>query len=336
MKIMIAGGAGFIGLNFIKYLINNDSDSDIICFDKMTYAANKNEITALSDRGEISLFKGDIANTEDVENVFSKYEPDILVNFAAETHVDRSFLAPDLFCRTNITGTVILLEASVKYHVKRFHQISTDEVYGPNTDGKIFDENSKLSPTSPYSASKAAAEMMVLSYFKSHGLNATIERSSNNYGEYQYPEKLIPLVISRAINDEKIPVYGNGCNRRSWLYVNDHCEATARILKYGKTGEIYNITSRNNVSNLELIQKILKIMNKKDDLIQFIQDRPSHDISYEASSEKIKKDLLWSEKVDLDSGLEKTVNWYTKNIPMLNNIINSKEYREYFKDVYKL
>ena len=311
MKILVTGGAGFIGCNFIKYLIKTHKDAEIICFDKLTYAGNLHNIEEEINEGKLRFIKGDIADEESVNAAFRELKPDLVVNFAAETHVDRSISDPSVFIKTNVMGTQVLLDASVRFGVKRFHQVSTDEVYGDlPIDGKdlFFTEESPLRPSSPYSASKAAADLLTLAYHRTYGLNVTITRCSNNYGPYQFPEKLIPLMITNAEKGLPLPVYGDGKNVRDWLYVEDHCAAIDEVLFYGKNGEIYNVSGNEEKSNVEIVDLIIKELGKGQ--ILYVPDRPGHDKRYALSSNKITKHLNWKPQTPFNSGITETIRWY--------------------------
>lgn len=324
MILLVTGGAGFIGSNFIFYQLKNHPEDRIICLDKLTYAGNLETLESVKNNPNFRFVKADICDKGAIDKLFSEEKPDVIVNFAAESHVDRSINDTSVFLQTNIIGTQVLLDACRKYNV-RFHQISTDEVYGDlpidRTDLK-FTEETPLKASSPYSASKASADLVVLSYYKTHGLPVTITRSSNNYGGYQYPEKLIPLTILNALENKPVPVYGNGENVREWIYVEDHCEAVDFVIRNGKIGEIYNVGGGTEKSNIDVVTKILEIMNKPKSLISYVADRPGHDRRYAVDCSKIKKELSWQPKTDFDTGLEKTVEWYLENENWLKSIKN--------------
>ncbi|MGM0409555.1 MAG: dTDP-glucose 4,6-dehydratase [Bacillota bacterium] len=311
MNILVTGGAGFIGSNFIIYLINNYNDY-IINLDKLTYAANLDYLSEIKNEDNYEFIKGDIRDRNLLEKILRK-KIDYIVNFAAESHVDRSLNNAEKFIKTNVEGTQILLDMAKKYKVKKFLQISTDEVYGSLGKKGVFDEQSSLNPTSPYAASKASADLLVRSYYKSFNLNVNITRSTNNYGPNQFPEKLIPLFITKALKGEKLPLYGDGRNIRDWLYVKDHCRAIDLVMRNGKKGEIYNISANNELSNIEITKKIISILNKDEKLINFVEDRMGHDFRYALSSKKIKKELGWKNTTKFKEGLEKTINWYCNN-----------------------
>ncbi|MHA1268794.1 MAG: dTDP-glucose 4,6-dehydratase [Candidatus Helarchaeota archaeon] len=311
MKILITGGAGFIGSNFIHYIINEKSEYEIINLDLLTYAGNLDNLKDIEKKENYKFIKGDITDFETVNKIMKQV--DFVINFAAESHVDRSIKNPDIFVRTNVQGTQILLESARINEVKKFIQISTDEVYGTLGPTGFFTETSPLLPNSPYSASKAAADLIIRSYFKTYGLPVAITRCSNNYGPYQYPEKFIPVIINRAIRNKSIPVYGDGTNIRDWIYVIDHCSGILAVLERGKDGEIYNIGCNNEIRNIDLVKMILELMGKPESLIQFVKDRPAHDKRYAIDATKIKKELNWRPKFDFQKGIEQTINWYIEN-----------------------
>ena len=303
MVIAVAGGAGFVGSAFIRYISRTHPEDRIICFDALTYAADMENLSTVSDNSRFTFIKGDITERKDVDGLFS-FHPDILVNFAAESHVDRSIEFPELFIKTNVYGTGVLLDACAEYGIGRFHQISTDEVYGDLPLDRMdlrFTESSPIKPSSPYSASKAGADLLVLSYVRTYGLNATISRSSNNYGPGQNREKLIPKTIWNALHGMSIPVYGDGRNIRDWIHTDEHARAVDLIIRNGKSGEIYNIGADNEISNIDLIRKILSVLGKPEDLISFVPDRKGHDRRYAINPEKIRKELGFSaEQRDLE------------------------------------
>lgn len=322
MVLLVTGGAGFIGSNFILYQLKKHPEDRIICLDKLTYAGNLETLKDVKDNHNFRFIKADICNKEAVAKAFSEENPDIVINFAAESHVDRSINNTSIFLKTNIIGTQVLLDACRKYNA-RFHQISTDEVYGDlpieETD-LFFSENTNLSPSSPYSASKASADLITLSYYKTYRLPVTITRCSNNYGSHQYPEKLIPMTILSALENKPVPVYGNGRNVRDWIYVEDHCKAVDLVIRNGEAGEIYNIGGSSEKSNIEVVSKILEIMDKPKSLITYVPDRPGHDRRYAVDYSKIEKELLWQPKTDFEYGLEKTVEWYIQNEDWLKSV----------------
>lgn len=314
-KMLITGGAGFIGSNFIHYILSKYNDYQVINLDKLTYAANLDNLKDTEDNKNYRFIHGDIADQEFIFKLFENEKFDIVINFAAESHVDNSILNPQIFTITNILGTQVLLDACRKYNIKRFHQVSTDEVYGelPLDDKNIlFTEKTPLNPSSPYSASKASADMLVKSYYRTYSLPITISRCSNNYGPYQHLEKLIPLMISKAINNDNLPVYGNGLNVRDWLHVYDHCTAIDLIIHEGKIGEIYNIGGNNEKSNIDVVKIILKELGKSEKLIKYVNDRPGHDLRYAIDSTKIKTTLNWKPVYSFEKGILDTIKWYTK------------------------
>lgn len=324
MVHLITGGAGFIGTNYISFLIKNYPDDIIVCADKLTYAGKYSNIEPFLLNRHFVFEKIDICNRDAVYNIFEKYNFDCVVNFAAESHVDRSINNPDVFLQSNILGTEVLLSAVNRYHVKRFHQISTDEVYGDlplDAPDIKFSENDFLKPSSPYSASKASADLLCLAYFRTYGTPITISRCSNNYGPYQFPEKLIPFMIKKALNNEKLPLYGDGKNVRDWIYVEDHCLAVDSIVRNGKIGEIYNIGADNEKANIDIVKFILKYLKKSDSLISFVPDRLGHDRRYAIDSKKIENELGWKALVNFDSGLKKTIDWYLSDTNRLSDCL---------------
>ena len=314
MKLLVTGGAGFIGINFIKYMKRVHPDYRIVCYDLLTYAANRQCLTELEDSDGFRFVRGDIRDREAIYSLLAEEGFDAVINFAAESHVDRSIENPDLFISTNVLGTGVLLDACLKYGKIRFHQISTDEVYGdlPFESSHTFNETDRLLPSSPYSASKASADLLVLSYGRTFGLPVTISRSSNNYGPYQHSEKLIPTVIRKALADERIPVYGDGRNLRDWLHVDDHCKAIDLILHNGTIGEIYNVASEKEQSNLELVSVLLSLVGKDASLISFVDDRPGHDLRYPIDCSKIKAELGWRAEKSFSEGLCEAVAFYSE------------------------
>lgn len=337
MKILVTGGAGFIGGNFAHLMVNKYPDDEIVVLDALTYAGNLETLEPVMDKPNFKFVKGDITDRAFIDDLFAKEHFDMVVNFAAESHVDRSIEDPEIFLRTNILGVQILLDACRKYGVKRFHQVSTDEVYGDlplDRPDLLFREDTPIHTSSPYSASKAAADLLVLAYHRTFGLPVTISRCSNNYGPYHFPEKLIPLVISRALADEPIPVYGEGANVRDWLYVNDHCTAIDLILRTGRDGEIYNIGGHNEVSNLEVVKTILRALNKPESLIHFVKDRPGHDLRYAMDPTKIETELGWQPEYRFETGIQKTIDWYLTHRDWWEHIVNG-EYQNYYAKMYK-
>lgn len=327
---------GFIGSNFIRYLLNSYNDFSIVNLDKLTYAGNPENLKDLEtlSSDKYSFFKGDICDFELVNNIVEKESINYIINFAAESHVDRSIENPNVFVQTNVIGTQTLLNVAKKNKIKKYLQVSTDEVYG-SLDFKddAFSETTNLSPSSPYSASKAAADLLVRSYYKTFNLPINITRCSNNYGPYQFPEKLIPLMINNALNDKSLPIYGEGINIRDWIHVEDHCEAILRVLIDGKIGEIYNIGGDTELANIDLVKMILKLLNKHESLIKFVTDRPGHDLRYAMNHEKITKNLNWQPKIRFEEGLNTTIEWYKNNKEWLNKVIN-KEYLKYYERTY--
>ena len=325
MTIIVTGGAGFIGSNFIYNQLNNHPEDKIICFDALTYAGNINTLKTAMTNPNFSFVKGDITDEQTVNSLFENEKPDIVVNFAAESHVDRSIIDPSIFLKTNIIGTQILMEACKKYGITRFHQVSTDEVYGDlplDRPDLFFTETTPIHTSSPYSASKASADLLVQAYARTFKLPISITRCSNNYGPYHFPEKLIPLMISKALSDMPLPVYGKGENVRDWLYVEDHCDAIDLVIRKGKVGEIYNIGGHNERTNLEVVKTILKQLNKPESLISYVTDRPGHDMRYAIDPTKIHTELGWLPKTSFDVGLKKTVDWYLNNKSWWQNILN--------------
>lgn len=337
MKILVTGGAGFIGGNFVHYMVNKYPDYDIVNLDLLTYAGNLETCKPVEDKPNYKFVKGDIADREFIFDLFKKEKFDIVVNFAAESHVDRSIEDPGIFVQTNVLGTTVLLDASKEFGVKRYHQVSTDEVYGDLPLDRLdlfFTETTPLHTSSPYSSSKASADLFVLAYHRTFGLPVTISRCSNNYGPYHFPEKLIPLMISRALADEELPVYGDGANVRDWLHVHDHCAAIDLIIHDGKVGEVYNVGGHNERTNLEVVKTILKALDKPESLIKYVKDRPGHDMRYAIDPTKLETELGWKPQYNFDTGIQQTIQWYLDNKEWWENII-SGEYRNYFAEMYK-
>ena len=337
MKILVTGGAGFIGGNFVHYMVNNYPDYDIVNLDLLTYAGNLETCKPVEDKPNYKFVKGDIADRSFIYDLFEKEKFDIVVNFAAESHVDRSIEDPGIFVQTNVLGTTVLLDASKEFGVKRYHQVSTDEGYGDlplDRPDLFFTEETPLHTSSPYSSSKASADLFVLAYYRTFGLPVTISRCSNNYGPYHFPEKLIPLIISRALADEELPVYGDGANVRDWLHVYDHCVAIDLIIHKGKVGEVYNVGGHNERTNLEVVKTILKALDKPESLIKYVKDRPGHDMRYAIDPTKLETELGWKPKYTFDTGIQQTIQWYLDNKEWWENII-SGEYRNYFAQMYK-
>lgn len=336
MKILVTGGAGFIGGNFVLYMVNQYPEDTIVNLDALTYAGNLETLKSVEDKPNYKFVKGDIADHVFIDQLFKEEHFDAVVNFAAESHVDRSITDPGIFVKTNVLGTQVLLDASKKYGVKRYHQVSTDEVYGDLPLDRLdlfFTEETPLHTSSPYSASKAGADLLVLAYHRTFQMPVTISRCSNNYGPYHFPEKLIPLMISRALNDQSLPVYGKGENVRDWLHVYDHCVAIDLILRNGRVGEVYNIGGHNERTNLEVVQTILRELNKPETLIQYVTDRKGHDLRYAIDPTKIETELNWKPKYNFDSGIKQTIQWYLDNKEWWQNIL-SGEYSHYFENQY--
>ena len=337
MTIIVTGGAGFIGSNFMLYELEKHKEDRIVCVDSLTYAGNLSTLEPVMNQPNFRFVKLDICDREGVYRLFEEEKPDVIVNFAAESHVDRSIENPEIFVQTNVLGTTTLLDASKEFGVKRYHQVSTDEVYGDlplDRPDLFFTETTPLHTSSPYSSSKASADLFVLAYHRTFGLPVTISRCSNNYGPYHFPEKLIPLMISRALADEELPVYGNGANVRDWLHVHDHCEAIDLIIHNGKVGEVYNVGGHNERSNLEVVKTILKALGKPESLIKYVKDRPGHDMRYAIDPTKLETELGWKPQYTFDTGIQMTIQWYLDNKEWWENII-SGEYRNYFAEMYK-
>lgn len=336
MKIVVTGGAGFIGSNFIFHIAEIYPDYKIICLDKLTYAGNLSTLKTVMNKQNFRFVKLDICDRERVYKLFEDEKPDIVVNFAAESHVDRSIEAPDIFLYTNILGTNVLLDACRKYGISRYHQVSTDEVYGDlplDRPDLLFTEETPIHTSSPYSASKASADLLVMAYYRTYGLPVTISRCSNNYGPYHFPEKLIPLMIINALANKPLPVYGKGINVRDWLYVEDHCRAIDMIIHNGHIGEIYNIGGHNEMKNIEIVKLICKELGKSEDLITYVTDRKGHDLRYAIDPTKIYKELGWSPQTEFKDGIKKTIKWYLDNRDWWKEII-SGEYQNYYKKMY--
>ena len=325
-KILVTGGAGFIGGNFVHYMVDKYPNYMIVNLDALTYAGNLETCQPVEGKPNYKFVKGDIADREFIFDLFEKEKFDVVVNFAAESHVDRSVKDPEIFIKTNVLGTQVLMDASRAYGVERYHQVSTDEVYGDlplDRPDLFFTEETPLHTSSPYSASKASADLLVFAYHRTFGLPITISRCSNNYGPYHFPEKLIPLMISRALNDEKLPVYGNGENVRDWLHVYDHCAAIDLILHKGRVGEVYNVGGHNERTNLEVVRTILKALGKSEDLITYVTDRPGHDLRYAIDPQKLENELGWKPTYNFDTGIAQTIQWYLDNKQWWENILKS-------------
>ncbi len=332
-NILVTGGAGFIGSNFINSLLSERDDYNIVNLDKLTYAGNLENLKNVEGNKNYHFVKGDITNSELVDYLFRKYSIKYVVNFAAESHVDRSILGSEIFFRTNVIGTNVLLEAARRYDVEKFLQVSTDEVYGSLGKEGLFKEETPLSPNSPYSSSKASADMMAMAFYHTYQLPVVVTRCSNNYGPFQFPEKLIPLMIINTLNDKKLPVYGDGMNIRDWIYVLDHNKAIEMVLENGKVGEVYNIGASTEMPNIEIVKLILNKLGKDETLIEYVEDRLGHDRRYAIDSTKIQNELGWSPKYDFANAMEKTVNWYLENKNWWEKII-SGEYQNYYKLQY--
>lgn len=338
MKILVTGGAGFIGSNFVYYELDNYPNDEVICLDKLTYAGNLETLEIAMKNPKFKFVKGDIADRVFVDELFASEQPDVVVNFAAESHVDRSIENPEIFLQTNVIGTSVLMDACCKYGNIRYHQVSTDEVYGDlplDRPDLFFTETTPLHTSSPYSASKASADLLVQAYYRTYKLPVTISRCSNNYGPYHFPEKLIPLMIANVLNDKKLPVYGKGENVRDWLYVEDHCSAIDLIIRKGKIGEVYNIGGHNERTNLEVVKTIIKELGKSEDLIEFVTDRPGHDRRYAINPTKIHNELGWLPVTKFDDGIKKTIDWYLTHKSWWEKII-SGEYKDYYDKMYKI
>lgn len=336
MKVLVTGGAGFIGSNFVFHMLKEHPTYKVVCLDVLTYAGNLSTLEPVIENSNFRFVKGDITDFELVNDLFDEEKFDFVVNFAAESHVDRSIEDPGVFLKTNILGTQVLMDASRKYGVKRFHQVSTDEVYGDlplNRLDMFFTEETPIHTSSPYSASKASADLLVQAYNRTFGLPVSISRCSNNYGPYHFPEKLIPLMISRALNDESLPVYGKGENVRDWLYVGDHCTAIDLILHKGKVGEVYNIGGHNEKTNLEVVKTILKELGKPESLITYVKDRAGHDMRYAIDPSKTRRELGWEPTTLFDEGIKMTIKWYLDNRSWWENII-SGDYKNYYEKMY--
>ena len=316
MKIIVTGGAGFIGSNFIFYMLNKYPQDRIICVDKLTYAGNLSTLSPVMSNSNFKFYQIDICDRDKIYYLFEQETPDMVVNFAAESHVDRSIENSEVFLDTNIKGTAVLMDACRKYGIERYHQVSTDEVYGDlplDRPDMFFTEKTPIHTSSPYSSSKAAADLLVLAYHRTYGLPVSISRCSNNYGEYQYPEKLIPLMIINALRNKPLPVYGKGINVRDWLYVEDHCRAIDMIIHNGKDGEIYNVGGNNEIRNIDIVRMVCKKIGSSEDLITYVTDRKGHDLRYAIDPTKIREELGWTPRVKFEDGLEKTIQWYINN-----------------------
>lgn len=333
MKVLVTGGAGFIGSNFVRYMVKKYPEYNIVNLDALTYAGNLENLKDIEELSNYKFIKGDIADRQFINQLFKEEKFDYVLNFAAESHVDRSITNPDIFIQTNIQGTQVLLDAAKNAEVKKYLQVSTDEVYGTLGETGYFTEETPLASNSPYSSSKAGADLLVRAYHETFGLPVNITRCSNNYGPFHFPEKLIPLMIINALNDKQLPVYGDGLNVRDWLHVEDHCQAIDLVLHKGKNGEVYNVGGNNERTNIEIVKTILKALDKPESLIKYVTDRPGHDRRYAIDATKLREELGWSPKYNFDTGIEQTIKWYLENQDWWKNII-SGEYQEYFKNQY--
>jgi dTDP-glucose 4,6-dehydratase len=333
MKVLVTGGAGFIGSNFVRYMVKKYPEYQIVNLDLLTYAGNLENLKEVENKPNYKFVKGDIADHEFINGFFAEEKFDYVINFAAESHVDRSITDPGIFVRTNVQGTQVLLDAAKNIGVKKYLQVSTDEVYGTLGETGYFTEETPLAPNSPYSASKAGADLLVRAYHETYGMPVNITRCSNNYGPFHFPEKLIPLMIINALHDKDLPVYGDGLNVRDWLYVEDHCEAIDTVLHKGVVGEVYNIGGNNEHTNIEIVKTILKHLGKPESLIKFVKDRPGHDRRYAIDATKIRTELGWEPKHTFETGIKETIDWYLENKDWWENII-SGEYQQYFKQQY--
>lgn len=332
-KFLVTGGAGFIGGNFLHIMVNRYPRDEFVCIDALTYAGNMETLQPIMDKPNFKFVHENICNREAVYDLFEKEKFDYVINFAAESHVDRSIENPEIFLKTNILGTQVLMDACRKYGIKRYHQVSTDEVYGDlplDRPDLFFTETTPIHTSSPYSASKASADLLVLAYHRTFGLPVTISRCSNNYGPYHFPEKLIPLMIQKAQRNEPLPVYGNGANVRDWLYVGDHCNAIDLIVRNGRDGEVYNIGGHNERTNLEVVKTILKALNKPESLISYVKDRPGHDLRYAMDPTKIENELGWKPEYTFDTGIVATIKWNLENQEWLNHV-ESGEYMKWME-----
>ena len=338
MKFLVTGGAGFIGGNYLHIMTKKYPDDEFLCLDSLTYAGNMETLSPIMDKKNFKFVKGDIRDRDFVYSLFEKEHFDYVINFAAESHVDRSIENPQIFLETNIIGVSVLMDACRKFGIKRYHQVSTDEVYGDlplDRPDLLFHEDTPLHTSSPYSSSKASADLLVLAYHRTYGLPVTISRCSNNYGPSQFPEKLIPLMIQKARKNEKLPVYGDGKNVRDWLHVSDHCKAIDLIVRNGRDGEIYNVGGHNERSNLQVVETILKALGKDDSLIEHVKDRLGHDRRYAICPDKIEKELGWKPEYNFDTGIAETIKWNVENQEWLNHV-ESGEYRRWMERYEKL
>lgn len=332
-NILVTGGAGFIGSNFVRFMLGKYPEYTIVNFDALTYAGNLENLTSIENDTRYRFVKGSICDRGAVESVFTKHAIDAVVHFAAESHVDRSITGPSIFIDTNIVGTNVMLEVARKFTVKKFLHVSTDEVYGSLGAEGLFTETTPLHPNSPYSASKASSDLLVLAYQHTFGFPGVVTRCSNNYGPYQFPEKLIPLMIANALNDKPLPVYGNGLNVRDWLYVGDHCSALDCVLHNGTNGDVYNIGGNNEKTNIEIVKLILDVLGKPESLIAYVKDRPGHDLRYAIDAGKMQRDLGWSPSLTFENGMKQTIQWYLENRQWWERIL-SGDYQKYFETMY--
>lgn len=336
MTIIVTGGAGFIGSNFVFHMLQAHPDYRIVCLDKLTYAGNLSTLEPVLQQDNFRFVKADICDRQAVDKLFQEEKPDIVVNFAAESHVDRSIENPGIFLETNIMGTAVLMDGCRKYGIQRYHQVSTDEVYGDlplDRPDLFFTEETPLHTSSPYSSSKASADLLVMAYYRTYGLPVTISRCSNNYGPYHFPEKLIPLMIANALADKSLPVYGNGENVRDWLYVEDHCRAIDLIIHNGKVGEVYNVGGHNEKRNIDIVRIICQELGKPESLIVHVEDRKGHDRRYAIDPAKIYRELGWLPETKFEDGIKKTIKWYLEHKKWWQDIING-EYQEYYAKMY--
>jgi dTDP-glucose 4,6-dehydratase len=338
LKLIVTGGAGFIGGNFVHYMLQEHPGDQIICLDKLTYAGNLSTLADVMDHPNFQFVKMDICDRDSVYGLFEKEKPDVVINFAAESHVDRSIENPEIFLQTNIIGTSVLMDACRKYGIQRYHQVSTDEVYGDlplDRPDLFFTEETPIHTSSPYSSSKAGADLLVMAYYRTYGLPVTISRCSNNYGPYHFPEKLIPLMIINALHDRPLPVYGDGLNVRDWLYVEDHCRAIDLIIRKGKVGEVYNVGGHNEMRNIDIVKLICQELGKPESLITHVTDRKGHDRRYAIDPEKIHRELGWLPETKFADGIKKTIQWYLTHQKWWEDIIISGEYQNYYQKMYE-
>lgn len=338
MKLIVTGGAGFIGGNFVHYMLQEHPGDQIICLDKLTYAGNLSTLADVMDHPNFQFVKMDICDRDSVYGLFEKEKPDVVINFAAESHVDRSIENPEIFLQTNIIGTSVLMDACRKYGIQRYHQVSTDEVYGDlplDRPDLFFTEETPIHTSSPYSSSKAGADLLVMAYYRTYGLPVTISRCSNNYGPYHFPEKLIPLMIINALHDRPLPIYGDGLNVRDWLYVEDHCRAIDLIIRKGKVGEVYNVGGHNEMRNIDIVKLICQELGKPESLITHVTDRKGHDRRYAIDPEKIHRELGWLPETKFADGIKKTIQWYLTHQKWWEDII-SGEYQNYYQKMYEI